>query len=226
MTAEEKAREFLNYIGRNYDRLRYNLIKNVTYDQEIMDNAFHDTVVRVYEAVLRNNPEIEDYEKYFFQASRKWYFTLSDRFEKERNRTIRLETSGADTKLEDYSEESIPASIQQVQRRIEAEYGTEETKLFMDYIGSRAMGRTSYKKYGMEAGIPSVRIKDVVVKIKKHLRKEYPSGMSVERAAEDTERIITQRIRAQFEDGLHREEDTQETGKESGEGNGETEGLS
>lgn len=205
MTAEEKAREFLSYAGLHHDRLRHNLAKNVCYDPELFENAFQETIIRVYDAILRNDPDIKDYEKYFFMASRKWYITLSER-EKKRN----LRESGAITDIASTEGDGkafrMPATLAEVRKEIESTFGEAACSLFMDYMLTQIRGRISYKKFEEESGIPSARVKDVVFNIRKHLRNRYPRMTEAgSTPPEEVSREVIERIRKQFNDGMDRE---------------------
>lgn len=208
MTPEEKAKDFLSYIGRHEERLKHNLAKNVTYDRDIFENAFQDTVIRIHDAILRNNPDIRDYEHYFFTASRKWYITLSNRGREESRRHVRGERNGGETEPEPYSE---PASVEEVRQLIEAQFGENVATLFLDYLSSKVRGRTSYARYGAEVGIPSADVGSVVKYVRQYLRKKYPLGLSSDRAREETGKIerkkrLIKQIRLKISNGLYREE--------------------
>lgn len=206
MTAEEKAKEFLAYVGRHHVRLRYNLAKNVSYDPELFENAFQEAIIRVYDAILRNDPNIKDYEKYFFMASRKWYITLSDR---EKKRALRESGEISDRETLTSGDTPVfrmPATLAEVRNEIETTFGKEACDLFMDYMLTQVRGRISYKKFEEESGIPSVKVKAVVFNIRKHLKSRYPRMTEGGGAPpEDVSREVIEKIRKQFGDGLDRE---------------------
>lgn len=78
MTNEEHAREFLEYVSMNEKRLKKNLRKNITYNEDIFDDAFQDTILKVYDSIM-NGTVIEDFEKYFFIASKFSYFNADNK---------------------------------------------------------------------------------------------------------------------------------------------------
>lgn len=203
MTAEEKAREFLDYVGRHHERLRKNLAKNITFDRELFENTFQDTVVRVHDAILRNDPDISDFEKYFFMASRKWYITLSGRRDRKRSREIPL----GDADCADTASGESMATVEELRDLLSVQFGKAETDLFLDYLGSKTMGRISYSDYGFRLGIPSFVVKDTVLRIKRHLRERYPRGLTSGRVQEEKARILSEKKRRRIEDGLHTKKD-------------------
>ena len=70
--AQKKGKEFLDFVVKNEKRLKKNLMKNITYDENIFDDVFHDTILKVYETIVTKGDEcnIKDYEQYFFIASK------------------------------------------------------------------------------------------------------------------------------------------------------------
>lgn len=78
MTNEEHAREFLEYVAKNEKRLKKNLRKNITYNPDIFDDVFQDTILKVYDSIM-NGTVIEDFEKYFFIASKFSYFNADNK---------------------------------------------------------------------------------------------------------------------------------------------------
>lgn len=210
MKPEEKARDFLDYIGRHEERLKHNLAKNVSYDRELIENAFQDTVVRIHDAIMRNDPDITDYENYFFTASRKWYMTLHRRMERRRNGKVAVDVEDLGAK----GNEDRPATVEDVKALVAAQFGPDVSELFIDYLYSKTRGRTNYVAYGREVGIPSLHVKEVVGYVRQHLRKRYPHGLTSEGARTETERIkaakrVIMKIRERFGDGMDREEKTE-----------------
>lgn len=82
MTNEEHGQEFLKFVADNMSRLRKNLRKNITYDEDIFDDVFQDSIIKVYNAI-QNGTRIDDFEQYFFIASK---FEYIARDNKKKNR--------------------------------------------------------------------------------------------------------------------------------------------
>ena len=78
MTAEEHGQEFLKYVAENMDRLKKNLRKNITYDEDIFDDVFQDSIIKVYNAIM-NGTRIDDFEQYFFIASKFEYIARDNK---------------------------------------------------------------------------------------------------------------------------------------------------
>lgn len=78
MSSEEHAQDFLEYVAKNEKRLKKNLRKNITYNEELFDDVFQDSIIKVYDSIM-NGTIIEDFEKYFFIASKFTYFNADNK---------------------------------------------------------------------------------------------------------------------------------------------------
>lgn len=81
MSNEQHAREFLEYVAKNEKRLKKNLRKNITYNPEFFDDVFQDTILKVYDSIMRGTV-ISDFEKYFFIASKFQYINVDNKHKK------------------------------------------------------------------------------------------------------------------------------------------------
>lgn len=84
MSNEEHAREFFDFVEKNEKRLKKNLRKNITYDPYIFDDVFQDTVIKVYEKIM-DGTHIDNFENYFFIASKFSYFNADNKNKKAIN---------------------------------------------------------------------------------------------------------------------------------------------
>lgn len=64
-TAEEKGAAFLQWVADNEKEMRKALKKNCTYDPDIFDDVFSETIVNVYNTITKNNREIDNIKNYF-----------------------------------------------------------------------------------------------------------------------------------------------------------------
>lgn len=85
-TNEEHAKEFFDFVEKNEKRLKKNLRKNITYDENIFNDVFQDAVIKVYEKIM-DGTHIDDFESYFFIASKFLYINAQnkDRKKNEKN---------------------------------------------------------------------------------------------------------------------------------------------
>lgn len=108
MTNEEHGREFLEYVAKNEKRLKKNLKKNITYNPELFDDAFQETILKVHNAIMKGQ-RIEDFEKYFFIASKFQYINEDNKDKKrykQNDRDILWKIShGHECKYQDLSDD-------------------------------------------------------------------------------------------------------------------------
>ena len=81
MSNEQHAREFLEYVAKNEKKLKKNLRKNITYNENFFDDVFQDTILKVYDSIMRGTV-ISDFEKYFFIASKFQYINVDNKYKK------------------------------------------------------------------------------------------------------------------------------------------------
>ena len=166
-TAEERGREFLEFIAGNREKLRRNLAKNVTFDAEIFEDVFSDTIVRVYDSIVDKGQEIKDYEQYFFMASRNNYIKRS-----ERRRRLVSRLKGIHVAADHPDEDSATPlpELEEVKRNISDLFGQRESEIFFGYMAKKNEGRTNYKEYANELGIPTWHVTQICSKISRYLK--------------------------------------------------------
>lgn len=171
MTPEERGRDFLDFVAQNRERLRRNLIKNVTYEETIFDDVFNDTIIKVYDTIVDKGIEIDDFEKYFFRAS-KWNFINTDNKERKL-RESRVSLQGC-MGLENESESTVTGpDFTELHAHVMEVFGERKGEIFFDYLSYKVRGRTSYRKYAALKRLNIGCVEDVVGRIKKHLREKY-----------------------------------------------------
>ena len=88
MSNEEHGQEFLKFVADNESRLKNNLRKNITYDEDIFDDVFQETILRVHSAIM-NGTRIDDFEQYFFIASKFCYINEQNKERKKQENSDR-----------------------------------------------------------------------------------------------------------------------------------------
>lgn len=88
MSNEEHGQEFLKFVAENEQRLKNNLRKNITYDEDIFDDVFQETILRVHSAIM-NGTRIDDFEQYFFIASKFCYINEQNKERKKQENSDR-----------------------------------------------------------------------------------------------------------------------------------------
>lgn len=171
---ELKGKKFLDYVAKNQRRLRRNLKKNITFDYNLFDDIFQESIIKVYNSIVKNNKEIEDFEQYFFISS-KFNFILKQNAEREKTkRRINIDDFCENNDIEDepYSEIDTETIIKQVRKLIEDKFGEDNTEIFFEYMMLKVQGGMSYNKFSQVSGYPVSKISDVVSKIKQFCKKD------------------------------------------------------
>ena len=68
MTNVEIANDFLKYVSENMNALKKAVKKNITNDNDLFDDCFNETIIKVYNSIVKNGTIIDDYKQYFFLA--------------------------------------------------------------------------------------------------------------------------------------------------------------
>lgn len=175
-TNEQKAQEFLKYIAENEKELKRALAKNITYDKDIFDDVYNDTIIKVYNSILKNGTEVTDFKNYFY-TSLKWTYVLADnRNKKYKNCAVRDWFDNNDIMEEETEEEtrfnSIVETIDYIRERITEEYGEWYATVFFEYYTAKTTEGCSYKKLSAKLGISALQISKIIKTIKKFVEED------------------------------------------------------
>lgn len=176
MNNEDKAKDFLNYVAKNEKELKFILAKNVTYDKDIFDDVFNDTIIKVYNSILKNGTDVSDYKNYFF-TSLKWTYVLADnRNKKYKNSSVRDYFDNNDIAVEEETEEErfekIVDTIEIIKNEIKEKYGEWYTTVFFEYYTCKATEGCSYQKLATKLGITVKQIQMIIQEIKKFVAED------------------------------------------------------
>ena len=176
MNNEDKAKDFLNYVAKNEKELKFILAKNVTYDKDIFDDVFNDTIIKVYNSILKNGTDVSDYKNYFF-TSLKWTYVLADnRNKKYKNSSVRDYFDNNDIIVEEETEEErfdrIVDTIEIIKNEIKEKYGEWYTTVFFEYYTCKATEGCSYQKLAAKLGITVKQIQMIIQEIKKFVAED------------------------------------------------------
>lgn len=176
MNNEDKAKDFLNYVAKNEKELKFILAKNVTYDKDIFDDVFNDTIIKVYNSILKNGTDVSDYKNYFF-TSLKWTYVLADnRNKKYKSSSVRDYFDNNDIIIEEETEEErfekIVDTIEIIKNEIKEKYGEWYTTVFFEYYTCKATEGCSYQKLAAKLGITVKQIQMIIQEIKKFVAED------------------------------------------------------
>ena len=172
--------EFYDYISNNYEQSRHEVLKNITYDSELFDDAYNDTVVKVAK-VIEDGKDIEDIRYYFF-ISLKWnYINMQNRKRRQVSKTVSVRSTSDDAAPgipdlvdEEYSEESYERVMELwdfISERLEENFEPGEVDIYLIYYKLKCNGNSlSYKKLSEITGIPVKDITNIIQRIKKFVR--------------------------------------------------------
>ena len=178
MSNEEHAKEFLEYVARNEARLKKNLRKNITYNENIFDDVFQSTIIKVYDRIMKGTV-IKDFEQYFFIASKFEYINEDNKIKKRQ----KVEDSEIDTdddrfaeddnawKIKEERNENINDLFKFLSKRLNEVFSPAEADIFLIYyrLKSEKAG-ISYHKMVKITGRKFSEISQIIQKIKKFIR--------------------------------------------------------
>lgn len=178
MSNEEHAREFLEYVAKNEARLKKNLRKNITYNENIFDDVFQSTIIKVYDRIMKGTV-IKDFEQYFFIASKFEYINEDNKIKKRQ----KVEDREIDTDDDRFAEEDNAWKIKEernenindlfkfLSKRLNEVFSPAEADIFLIYyrLKSEKAG-ISYHKMVKITGRKFSEISQIIQKIKKFIR--------------------------------------------------------
>lgn len=178
MSNEEHAREFLEYVAKNEARLKKNLRKNITYNENIFDDVFQSTIIKVYDRIMKGTV-IKDFEQYFFIASKFEYINEDNKIKKRQ----KVEDREIDTDDDRFAEEDNAWKIKEernenindlfkfLSKRLNEVFSPAEADIFLIYyrLKSEKAG-ISYHKMTKITGRKFSEISQIIQKIKKFIK--------------------------------------------------------
>lgn len=153
-TPEEKGAKFLEWVGQNQTQIKRQVRKNITYDSELFEDCFAEAIISVYNAIIRNDSEIDNLNNYFFLAFKWKYQTRQN--QKRKQLEINVYPSDWETmemvddidernKIEE-RENDINDALTILRDALIEEFGEEMTELFFKYWKQKTIGGASYSK--------------------------------------------------------------------------------
>ena len=162
--------DFYDYISNNYEQSRHEVLKNITYDSELFDDAYNDTVIKVAN-VINEGREIEDIRYYFF-ISLKWnYINMQNKKRKQLSRTTNVMPDAMDDEYSEERYEKVMELWDFIAQRLEENFEPGEVDIYLIYYKLKCNGNSlSYRKLSEMTGIPVKEITNIIQRIKKYVR--------------------------------------------------------
>lgn len=180
MSVEEHGQEFLQFVADNEARLKKNLKKNITYNPDIFDDVFQDTIIKVYDRIMKG-VTIKDFEQYFFIASKFQYINEDNKVKKRQ----KVEDREIDTDDDRFAEEDNGWKIKEernerinelfkfLSKRLNEVFTPAEADIFLIYyrLKSEKAG-ISYHKMTKITGRKFSEISQIIQKVKKFIKED------------------------------------------------------
>lgn len=180
MTNEEHGQEFLQFVADNEARLKKNLRKNITYDPDIFDDVFQNTIIKVYDRIMKGTI-VKDFEQYFFIASKFEYINEDNKVKKRQ----KVEDREIDTDDDRFAEEDNGWKIKEdrnerinelfrfLSKRLNEVFSPAEADIFLIYyrLKSEKAG-ISYHKMTKITGRKFSEISQIIQKVKKFIKED------------------------------------------------------
>jgi len=174
---EKHCNDFYQYIIRNEKQLKQEVRKNITYEEELFDEAYSDTIVKVANAILVNHKIIDDFRYYFFISFKQNFIQLQNK----KRKIDKLKTYGyKDCEgliIEDYNNEEryerIRILFKWLSDYLEEHFPPNEVDIYIVYYFLKVgKNRVSYKKMADIYDVELKYITNVIQNIKRFVKND------------------------------------------------------
>ena len=174
---EKHCNDFYQYIIRNEKQLKQEVKKNITYEEELFDEAYSDTIVKVANAILVNHKVIEDFRYYFFISFKQNFIQLQNK----KRKIDKLKTYGyKDCEgliIEDFDNEEryerIRILFKWLSDYLEEHFPPNEVDIYIVYYFLKVgKNRVSYKKMADIYDVELKYITNVIQNIKRFVKND------------------------------------------------------
>lgn len=175
MSNVEIANDFLKYVSENMNALKKAVKKNITNDNDLFDDCFDETVIKVYNSILKNGTIIDDYKQYFFLACKFTFIYRQNKKRKEEAQAIRDYFDLNDDFLDDdFDEEErycdIVDTIDKIKADVTENLGEYYAEIYFTYMQLKSTQSISYKKLAAEKGISTRRVSQIIGMVKEYIK--------------------------------------------------------
>lgn len=174
---EKHCNDFYQYIIRNEKQLKQEVRKNITYEEELFDEAYSDTIVKVANAILVNHKIIEDFRYYFFISFKQNFIQLQNK----KRKIDKMKTYGfKDCEgliIEDFDNEEryerIRILFKWLADYLEQHFPPNEVDIYIVYYFLKVgKNRVSYKKMADIYDVELKYITNVIQNIKRFVKND------------------------------------------------------
>lgn len=174
---EKHCNDFYQYIIRNEKQLKQEVRKNITYEEELFDEAYSDTIVKVANAILVNHKIIEDFRYYFFISFKQNFIQLQNK----KRKIDKMKTYGfkecEGLIIEDFDNEEryerIRILFKWLSDYLEQHFPPNEVDIYIVYYFLKVgKNRVSYKKMADIYDVELKYITNVIQNIKRFVKND------------------------------------------------------
>lgn len=174
---EKHCNDFYQYIITHEKQLKQEVRKNITYEQELFDEAYSDTIVKVANAILVNHKIIEDFRYYFFISFKQNFIQLQNK----KRKIDKMKTYGyKDCEgliIEDFDDEQryerIRILFKWLADYLEQHFPPNEVDIYIVYYFLKVgKNRVSYKKMADIYDVELKYITNVIQNIKRFVKND------------------------------------------------------
>lgn len=178
-SAEEKGKVFLQWVADHQAEMKRALRKNCSYDPDIFDDVFTETVINVHSTIVKNNRHIDNIKNYFFLAL-KWQYQMRQNKKRKQQADSYIpkdweQIGGLDDPSErderEEREADINDAISVMRECLVEEFGEEMTELFFSYWKQKTVGGASYSRLVENHPEPS-KAQRILFAMKKYVTEE------------------------------------------------------
>ena len=130
-----RGREFLCFIADNEAELKRAVRKNITYDPELFDDAFHTAIVKVYNAI-ESGRDVADFKQYFFITAKWEYINRDNRSRLEKGHRSPVSAANTITLTPDLTADVRPI-LTALRREIDATCGQHARRVYEMHQGGQ-----------------------------------------------------------------------------------------
>lgn len=171
--------QFYDYLSHNDQKIRREIRKNITYDPELFDDVYNDTVIKVADAITDRHKQIEDIRYYFFISCKQNYINAQNRLRKSRAGQVSLHEvaccgvqENMDSTISDI-EKKAKMLFDAVIKRLEEVFPLNEVDIYVIYYKLKSGGnRISYRTLADIMRVDIKYITKVIQNIKAFMRSD------------------------------------------------------
>lgn len=196
---EKHVQDFFDWLKEHDAEARFALKKNITFDKEIFEDAYHNAIQGTADSILKNGTYIDDFKMYFFIACKFAYIKLDNkkknRWQKEDSdyflniwrdrdkcvmpsdyqqyyRDLAYDDFGDVLRREEYNDR-IRMLFDYIRERLEDQFTPQEVDIFMLYYRLKSEGKgISYKNLSQIMGVSTNKINVTIVAVRKFIKED------------------------------------------------------